>query len=580
MTPNPDLQRLADTSAAARPAALWDWLADVTRPRIYDREPPIRSDLLAHAAALNPKGPVWLKARTRLDALAPALDWMAVEGRSFGRIAADTVTGRGPFPPGLLDALDPDAWSAWHQRLTTEMQATEPDKLESPEAVQAWHRRGAKIIGEGAAAGVLATVLRVEADRLPGLVESGEPYEPALSPLLQNWYTHGPQRVAPNARARPLLPTQTPWLPRERQPEGAHLQQFTSPELARKLVERRAEAESKSLSIETICSKANGIASAMRGALDYIAPTPRDALNRRIVGLYYGAMVLAQAEMLALPSGPTDLDQVEAMTTRGHGLFALPMPQGGFADLHVGVLKSGFFGEWMKFLGHDTSDYPTKRPRSEDDLKKYLPTWPVHFETCLHRCPRLTTSTAKSSAGRPAGSRLSTTGQPTGGSPRADATARKKDGTYAQFIDRSGQVPVERLKSAGWPLAEIQQVDDYEDTGIAFRARVDHTGHDSFWTVLPTFTSPFMISNALLLFPPVGGLQQYRTIAVVTLYALSIMVRYIQSAWRRIEGGDEDQYLALVRASLTVWERVLPEHFLASIAGETVRTSQPGSFLA
>ena len=52
-------------------------------------------------AALNPNGLVWLKAQTRLDALAPVLDWLAAGGRSFGRIAADTVTGQGPFPLAL-----------------------------------------------------------------------------------------------------------------------------------------------------------------------------------------------------------------------------------------------------------------------------------------------------------------------------------------------------------------------------------------------------------------------------------------------------------------------------------------------
>ena len=65
-----------------------------------------------------------------------------------------------------------------------------------------------------------------------------------------------------------------------------------------------------------------------------------------------------------------------------------------------------------------------------------------------------------------------------------------------------------------------------------------------------------------------GGLHEYRTIAVVTLYALSIMARYMPGAWHRIEGGDQDHYLALVQESLAVWERLLPEHFLESIEGE------------
>ncbi|MDE0304204.1 MAG: hypothetical protein OXI87_04865 [Albidovulum sp.] len=52
-----------------------------------------------------------------------------------------------------------------------------------------------------------------------------------------------------------------------------------------------------------------------------------------------------------------------------------------------------------------------------------------------------------------------------------------------------------------------------------FRARVDYTCHDLWWKVLPTHSSPFGNSSALL-FPTMGGLREYRTIAVVTLYAL------------------------------------------------------------
>ena len=162
--------------------------------------------------------------------------------------------------------------------------------------------------------------------------------------------------------------------------------------------------------------------------------------------------------------------------------------------------------------------------------------------------------------------------------PALNATARKAGSTYGLFLDRSGMVSVDTLKSAGWPLAEVRQAEDHQGTGTAFRARMDHAGHDLWWSVLPTHSSP--CNTPALLFPTVGGLREYRTIAAVTLYALSIMARYLPSVWRRVEGGDEDQYLTLVQASLTVWERLLPEHFLESIAGESVRTAQPGSWLA
>ena len=157
--------------------------------------------------------------------------------------------------------------------------------------------------------------------------------------------------------------------------------------------------------------------------------------------------------------------------------------------------------------------------------------------------------------------------------------ARKVTSTYGLFLDSSGKISVDSLYSAGWPIAEIRQETDGEGTGSVFRARVDHAGHDTMWPVLPTHSTPFGNSPALL-FPTMGGLREYRTIVAVTLYALSIMARYMPGAWRRIEGGDQDHYLALVQASLAVWERLLPEHFLESIAGETVRTAQPGSWLS
>ena len=92
--------------------------------------------------------------------------------------------------------------------------------------------------------------------------------------------------------------------------------------------------------------------------------------------------------------------------------------------------------------------------------------------------------------------------------PALNATARKASSTYGLFLDRSGKVSAESLESAGWPLAEIRSVDGYKDTGAAFRARVDHAGHDVWWTALPTHSSPFR-TDPTLLFPTLGGLREY-----------------------------------------------------------------------
>ena len=359
----------------------------------------------------------------------------------------------------------------------------------------------------------------------------------------------------------------------------ARLQQFTSETLARKLVERRAVAENTPLEPSTAQTKATGVAFSMRSALDYIVAAPRDALIKRVLGLYYGSMALAQAEMLASPSGAADLDSVEAMTRNGHGLYTLPASHGGFSDLSVGVLANGFFPRWMQFLEHDISAYPGQRPRSPAQLSKMPPGMVCMLPDLFASMPEIDDLFAEVVGAPPGWILVAYDQEANARRPRGNATARTVDSTYGLFLDPSGKVAVERLKSAGWPIADVRKLQDDDRAGSVFRARVDHAGHDTMWPVLPTHSSPFGNSPALL-FPTIGGLWKYRTIAVVTLYALSIMARYMPGAWQRIEGGDHDHYFVLVQTSLAVWERLLPEHFLASIAGETVRTAQPGSFLA
>ena len=230
----------------------------------------------------------------------------------------------------------------------------------------------------------------------------------------------------------------------------------------------------------------------------------------------------------------------------------------------------------MNFLRHDTTGYLRWRPKSVGELEGVPAGMVCPLRDLFASMPEIDDLFAEVFPGPPGWVSVAYDQEANARRPALNATARKPSSTYGLFLDRSGKVCVESLRNAGWPLAEIRPVDDFEGTGTPFRARVDHAGHDVWWTVLPTHSSPFR-NDPTLLFPTVGGLREYRTIAAVTLYALSIMTRYLPSAWRRIEGGDEDQYLALVQASLAVWERLLPEQFLESIAGETVRTRQPGS---
>ena len=188
----------------------------------------------------------------------------------------------------------------------------------------------------------------------------------------------------------------------------------------------------------------------MRSALDYIVSTPRDPLNGRVLGLYYGTMALAQAEMLASPSGPTDLDKVEAMTLYGHGLYTLAVSK-AVADLHVGVLANGFFPRWMEFLGHDISRYRDKRPKSAAALKNVPADMVCLLQDLFASMPEIDDLFAEVFGGPARMDRCRI--RPSANGRRS---ARKVSSTYGLFLDSSGKVSVDSLHSAGWPIAEIR----------------------------------------------------------------------------------------------------------------------------
>ena len=356
------------------------------------------------------------------------------------------------------------------------------------------------------------------------------------------------------------------------------LRQFTSAKLAANMIKRRAEASEIRLPDKDIEAKGRGVAYLMRNALDYVRSAAHDSLNRKIVSLYYGSMNFAQAEILASPSGPACLDKVESVTKRGHGLYAVPLQPGGVSGIRIGVLAHGFLPHWMKFLGHNTGEYPNRRLSPEEikrgevsagivcslqDVFASIPEIDDLFMEVYDRPPGWVSIFSDSK------------------SIRSASGGKRIGSTYCLISDHSGKVTQDCLLNAGWPITEIQRATDEEYTGIAHRVRVDHMDHDHWEAVLPLHRSPFKSEFArMLILPTIGGLTEYRTIAFVILYTLSIMVRYQPSIWMRVVGGDEDQYLALVHAVLTVLERILPEHFLESITEETVRSTQPGSWLA
>ncbi len=246
----------------------------------------------------------------------------------------------------------------------------------------------------------------------------------------------------------------------------------------------------------------------------------------------------------------------------------------GFSELGVGILATGFLPRWADFLGHDISTYPKAKPKSEDDVTKLPLNTFCTLRALLSAIPEIADLFAEVFDSEPSWI------MPV---PDGDANQRPSfrhrselKSTYIKLIDRSGKITQARIEDAKWPIAELSRIPD-ASTGQIFRARVDHPESDHWFDALPLHQSPFENSGALIL-PPLSEFDEYRVIAMAVLYALSILVRYMPLTWRRVEGGDLDQHLALVKTALGVFERILPQEFLEVITGERIVAAQPGSF--
>ena len=143
------------------------------------------------------------------------------------------------------------------------------------------------------------------------------------------------------------------------------------------------------------------------------------------------------------------------------------------------------------------------------------------------------------------------------------------------MVDQFGRLNPDDIARFPGPISDIREVDSKGD-GRHYRVLVKHENLPQPWDALALHHSPF--ERSALLLPIFGVIHQYRIICLVLLYALSIIVRYRPSLWRRIQDGDLDHLRALIDAFIAVAERILPQAFLETVAGQPVFARQPAGF--
>lgn len=352
------------------------------------------------------------------------------------------------------------------------------------------------------------------------------------------------------------------------------LRQLQSVTLAAKLITARGQRDNIELTDEAIRSKAEGLSYALRNAADYYHARDMRTVSQRILNLYYGSMAFAFAEMLAMPPGPNALADIENVTKQGHGLYTVDGARDGLEHLVVGVISSGFFPAWMKAMRLPTAAIPQKKLRQYADIAlQPVDSW-LTIERLFALIPEISdlfTGIFDSAPGwaSPIYDQAANQGAfQTGPGTRSTRT-------YALLHDESGRLTKEEIAAFPGPISEIMEV-AADGAGRNFRVAVDHPGKRIWWEALPVHRSPFQ--QPALIMPIFGSVGEYRAICVVLLYALSIIVRYRPSIWRRVQEGDLDHMRVLIEAFLTVAERILPEEFLEQVSGQRIIAKQPNSF--
>lgn len=351
------------------------------------------------------------------------------------------------------------------------------------------------------------------------------------------------------------------------------LRQLQSVTLAKSMIAGRARRGGAEIDEVALQSKAEGVAFALRNATDYFQSVPTGNLSQRVLNLYYGSLAFAFAEMLAAPQGARTLAEIESLTKQGHGLYTVDGADDGLGSLVVGIIGSGFFPRWLKSMGASEVKVADHKARNYEGLDKLpIESW-LTVEQLFSRIPEVGDLYENIFSSKPGWA-----------TPHFDQGANqafslvpakpKIERSYVTFIDNSARLTKEDIASFPGPISEIAEVRS-EKGGRRFRAAIDYAGKSVWWEALDLHYSPFVRGAAIL--PIFGKVRSYRAICVVLLYALSIIVRYRPSVWRRVQEGDLDHMRVLIEAFLAVVERVLPEQFLETITGQRVFAKQPGA---
>lgn len=352
-----------------------------------------------------------------------------------------------------------------------------------------------------------------------------------------------------------------------------HLRSLTSITVVRQAVLRHAEKEGITLEPFVITEKAEGVTYLVQNAIDYYDQASTGNMTQRLLNLYYGTLALMEAEMLISGDEYKSLSEIETITSFGHGMTTFG-PAKTLREFYVGVLDRGLFQAWLSHRRVDVSGFEQSRKKAEkselkisvDDLFRHIPELQdIMQETEEDYKPYFLFPYYDSLFNH-------TT------SLHGRVYEPEYPGSYISFLNREGKNDLEwekkLIEDFIAPFTITGVYTERESTG--WRTYICHpqgTYHHECYNTHKGMNASMVIS------PLFGRTDDWEVFAIMILYALSIIVRYLPNLWTRIMHGDLDYYKAVLHQFSRVAERELTQIFLEQLTGKKAMLIHPQSVI-
>ena len=354
-----------------------------------------------------------------------------------------------------------------------------------------------------------------------------------------------------------------------------HLQSLTSRSVAKQAVLYHASKRATALSNEVVEAKAEGVSYLVQNAIDYYDNAETGNMTQRLLNLYYGTIALMEAEMLIYGTQYSELSEIEAVTKFGHGMTTFGDAK-NLADFFVAALDKGLFQAWLSHRGVDVSGFSPSRQKAEksgfvislDELFSHIPELQnVMQETRPDYKPFFLFPSYDSSINHTLGL-------------QKPVYERTFEGSYVAFLNLDGKTNLDWEKQLIESfLAPITIINEYRDSitgSVGWRTFVKHKKGGHHYESYQTHKG---MNASMVIAPLFGRTDDWEAFAVMILYALSIIVRYLPNLWARILHGDLDYYKAILYQFSRVAERELTQIFLEKLSGKRVIITHPQALI-